>query len=78
MRILIAEDERDLNRIVSSRLEEEHYSVDSCFDGGEALEYLDSAGYDAVVLDIMMPEAGRPDSVEEDARPRLTLRRCCC
>ena len=55
MRILIAEDERDLNRIISSRLEEEHYSVDSCFDGTEALEYLESAGYDAVVLDIMMP-----------------------
>ena len=38
MRILIAEDERDLNRIISSRLWEEHYSVDSCFDGEEALE----------------------------------------
>ena len=56
MRILIAEDERDLNRIISSRLSEEHYSVDSCFDGEEALEYLESAAYDAVVLDIMMPD----------------------
>ena len=56
MRILIAEDERDLNRIISSRLSEEHYSVDSCFDGEEALEYLESAAYDAVVLDIMMPK----------------------
>ena len=37
------------------RLKEEHYSVDSCMDGGEALEYLQSAEYDAVVLDIMMP-----------------------
>mgnify|MGYP002798761051 FL=1 len=56
MRILIAEDEKDLNRIISSRLAEEHYSVDSCYDGEEALEYLESAGYDAVVLDIMMPK----------------------
>src|SRR5699024_9938444 len=56
MRILIAEDERDLNRIISSRLSEEHFSVDSCFDGEEALEYLESAAYDAVVLDIMMPK----------------------
>lgn len=56
MRILIAEDEKDLNRILTSRLTAEHYSVDSCHDGKEALEYLESAEYDAAVLDIMMPE----------------------
>lgn len=55
MRILIAEDEKDLNQILAGRLKEESYSVDSCFDGREALEYLESAEYDAVVLDIMMP-----------------------
>lgn len=55
MRILIAEDEKDLNRILTSRLKEEHYSVDSCFHGAEALDYLAGADYDAVVLDIMMP-----------------------
>ena len=55
MRILIAEDEKDLNRLITSRLKAEHYSVDSCFDGREALEYLESADYDAAVLDIMMP-----------------------
>ena len=56
MRILIAEDEKDLNRIITGRLKEEHhYSVDSCYDGQETLEYLESAEYDAVVLDIMMP-----------------------
>ena len=55
MRILIAEDEKDLNRMLVSRLETEHYSVDSCFNGQEALEYLESAEYDAAVLDIMMP-----------------------
>ena len=55
MRILIAEDEKDLNRILASRLAAEHYSVDSCYDGQEALEYLESAEYDGAVLDIMMP-----------------------
>lgn len=55
MRILIAEDEKNLNRLITSRLEEEHYSVDSCFDGKEALDYLASAEYDAAILDIMMP-----------------------
>ena len=55
MRILVAEDEKDLNRLLSTRLKAEHYSVDSCFDGQEALDYLAGAPYDAVVLDIMMP-----------------------
>ena len=55
MRVLIAEDEKDLNKILTERLKEEHYSVDSCYDGQEALDYLASAEYDAVILDIMMP-----------------------
>lgn len=55
MRILVAEDERDLNRLLSKRLKEEHYSVDSCFDGSEALDYLAVTEYDALVMDIMMP-----------------------
>ena len=55
MRVLIAEDEKDLNKILSERLKAEHYSVDSCYDGQEALDYLASAEYDAVIMDIMMP-----------------------
>lgn len=55
MRILIAEDEKDLNRIISRRLKEEHYSVDACFNGSEVLDYLAGAEYDAVIMDIMMP-----------------------
>ena len=57
MRILIAEDERDLNHIVSAKLSESGYSVDSCYDGEEAMAYLSAAGYDVVILDIMMPGA---------------------
>ncbi len=56
MRILVAEDEKDLNRILSERLKEKHYSVDSCFDGQEALEYISVVEYDAIILDIMMPK----------------------
>nr|WP_317449547.1 response regulator transcription factor [uncultured Sellimonas sp.] len=55
MRILIAEDEKDLNQILTSRLKAEHYSVDSCKNGQEALDYIAGAEYDAVILDIMMP-----------------------
>lgn len=56
MRLLLAEDERDLNHILTKRLTNDGYSVDSCFNGEEALEFLDVAEYDAVILDIMMPK----------------------
>ncbi|MCD8074736.1 MAG: response regulator transcription factor [Lachnospiraceae bacterium] len=55
MRILLAEDERDLNRILTKKLTSEGYSVDSCFDGDEATDHLACADYDAIILDIMMP-----------------------
>lgn len=56
MRILIAEDERDLNRLICQALERAGYGVDACFDGQEALDFLGGAQYDCVVLDIMMPK----------------------
>ncbi len=55
MRILIAEDERELNHLIKRRLKGEGYSVDACFDGEEVFDYLLGAEYDALVLDIMMP-----------------------
>ena len=39
MRILIAEDEKDLNRVIARKLREDGYLVDTAFDGGEALDY---------------------------------------
>ncbi len=57
MRILLAEDERDLNRIIEKKLKAEGYSVDSVFDGEEAWDCLEAAEYAAVILDIMMPKA---------------------
>ena len=56
MRILIAEDEHELNALITQRLIKEHYSVDSCYDGEEALDYLRMADYDVLILDIMMPK----------------------
>ena len=55
MRLLIAEDEKDLNQVITNTLQKNHYSVDSCLDGQEALDCLDMAEYDAIILDIMMP-----------------------
>lgn len=57
MRILLAEDEKDLNQIITQKLKSDGYSVDSCFDGKEAIEILSYVEYDAVILDIMMPKA---------------------
>lgn len=57
MRILLAEDERDLNNIITQKLTADGYSVDSCFNGKEAMDILAYTDYDAVILDIMMPEA---------------------
>ena len=56
MRILLAEDERDLNRIIRQKLTSDGYGVDSCFDGLEALEHFRSTTYDAAILDVMMPK----------------------
>lgn len=56
MRILLAEDERDLNQIIMQKLTSDGYFVDCCFNGEEAMDYLDCADYDAIILDIMMPK----------------------
>ena len=55
MRILIAEDQPELRRMLVKNLMAAGYTVDGVPDGAEALTYLDAAAYDAAVLDIMMP-----------------------
>ena len=55
MRILVVEDEKDLRNIIKKRLVREHYSVDTCGDGEEALDYMEMTSYDGVLLDIMLP-----------------------
>lgn len=55
MRILLAEDERSLSRAIIALLEKHNYSADAVYDGQEALDYLETENYDAVILDIMMP-----------------------
>lgn len=56
MRILVVEDEKDLNNIITKHLKKNNFSVDSVFNGEEALEYLDYGTYDLIVLDIMLPK----------------------
>lgn len=61
MRILIAEDERNLVEALSVFFEKNQFSVDTVFDGQAAYDYAVSGGYDAIILDVMMP---RLDGVE--------------
>ena len=54
MRILVIEDEKNLNDIIVKRLILEKYGVDTCFNGNDALEYIFSTEYDVIVSDIML------------------------
>ncbi|MBQ4444293.1 MAG: response regulator transcription factor [Clostridia bacterium] len=56
MRILLAEDERELNRALVALFTRNNYSVDSVFNGADALTYLTEGDYDCAVLDVMMPK----------------------
>ena len=56
MRLLVVEDEKKLNNLITKKLEKEYYGVDSCFDGEEAVRYVEGTEYDAIILDIMLPK----------------------
>ncbi len=55
VRLLLAEDTRDLNRALTTVLEHEGYEVCPVFDGEEALDRIREQGFDGIILDIMMP-----------------------
>lgn len=55
MKILVVEDEPDLNRIIVKHLQAEGYLVDSCLNGNDAVYYITEENYDAVLLDAMLP-----------------------
>lgn len=56
MRVLVVEDAKDMNRLIVKTLKKAGYSVDGCFDGEEALDFLLGAEYDVILLDVMMPK----------------------
>lgn len=55
MRILLAEDEKDLVNALCTILKHSNYSVDAVYNGADAVEYLESGVYDVAIFDIMMP-----------------------
>jgi DNA-binding response OmpR family regulator len=56
VRILLIEDNRRLNRALTACLSDRGYAVDSAFDGREGQEFAEATPYDAIVLDVMLPE----------------------
>lgn len=55
MRLLVADDERDITKAVRTVLERSKYTVDVVDNGGDALAYAKTGAYDGIILDIMMP-----------------------
>lgn len=55
MKLLIVEDEKRLCQTVAKHLKADGYTIDTCYDGSDALDYIDGTEYDAIILDIMLP-----------------------
>ena len=78
MKLLLAEDERELSKALVRILEHSQYTVDPVYDGEEALAWLEVGEYDGVVLDVMMPKRDGISVLREmrrrgDATPVLIL-----
>lgn len=56
IKILVCEDDKDLNRFVTASLRNMGYDITSCFDGEEGLEAIERVRFDMILTDIMMPK----------------------
>ncbi len=65
MKILLAEDERDLSDAIVRVLKMNKYDVDAAYDGQEALDMVYDNDYDALILDVMMPKKSGFEVVKE-------------
>ncbi|MDF4030489.1 response regulator transcription factor [Lactobacillus delbrueckii] len=65
MKILLAEDEAQLNRVLTVAMQKSGYDVDSVFNGQEAIDAVKKHPYDVIIMDIMMPVKNGLDAVKE-------------
>lgn len=65
MRLLLAEDEKELSKALCAILKHNNYSVDAVFDGQDALDYGLCENYDGIILDLMMPKKNGLEVLEE-------------
>ena len=56
MKLLLAEDDRDLSAALKTLLERSGYMVDAVYDGEDAVDYAAAENYDAIIMDWMMPK----------------------
>ena len=68
MKLLFAEDDRDLSAAVKTLLERSGYLVDAVYDGAEAVDYAAAENYDGMILDWMMPEMDGVEALREMRR----------
>ncbi|MFR8441303.1 MAG: response regulator transcription factor [Campylobacter sp.] len=72
MKILVVEDEIDLNNVIVKHLKKDGYSVDSAFNGEDAMDFTAVARYDLIVLDIMMPVMDGLTFLQKSRAAKLT------
>ncbi len=65
MKILLSEDEAQLNRVVTVAMQKSGYEVDSVFNGKEAVDKVKENAYDVIIMDIMMPVMDGLEAVKE-------------
>lgn len=68
MKLLLAEDDRDLSAAVKTLLERSGYLVDAVGDGAEAVDYAEAESYDGIIMDWMMPEKDGVEALREIRR----------
>jgi two-component system OmpR family response regulator len=73
LRLLVVEDDKDLNRQIVTALEQSGYAVDRAFDGEEGCFLGETEPYDAVVLDIGLPKKDGISVLEEWRKAGRTM-----
>lgn len=73
MRILLAEDEKELSNALVTILQRSGFSVDAVYNGQDALDYLEADNYDAAILDIMMPKIDGLEVLKKLREKKSTL-----
>ena len=75
MRILVVEDEKKVAEFIKKGLEEEHYAVDTAYDGETGLYLAEVNEYDLVVLDLMIPKLDGWEVLKTDSEKIRTMSR---
>ena len=72
MRLLLAEDEKDLSKALCAMLKHNNYSVDAVYNGQDALDYGLCENYDGIILDLMMPKRDGIEVLQELRRQGIS------